>query len=108
MIDISKMPKPAVLAALYNAAKPGNDPGDSEHRRLSFSEAGRLLKERTYFDYLYGRSLKVELMGEQFDETLYDIDQGPDAAKNALRYVPKNPIQVSPPEPKIRRKKRVA
>ena len=43
-----------------------------------------LLGSQTYFDYLHGRVLKVELSGDEFDERLYDRDCGEGAAQRAV------------------------
>ena len=43
-----------------------------------------LLEKQTYFDYLHGRVLKVELSGDEFDERLYDRDCGEGAAQRAV------------------------
>ncbi len=84
-IDISKMNKAEVLMKLYNAARPlglGHlhyTPDD-----MTIEEAHELLKEQTYFDYLNGRVMKVDLSGDILDTWLYDRDNGPGAAKRAL------------------------
>lgn len=43
-----------------------------------------LLIYGTYFDYLYGRVLKVDLSGNAFDEHLYERDNGVGSASRAL------------------------
>ena len=62
-IDISKLDKAEVLAALYNASKQQGmgflNPRGREP--LSKAEASELLKERTYFEYLAGRVMKVRI-----------------------------------------------
>ena len=85
MIDISKRDKAEVLAALYNAAKPQGmgflhytpDPMTKE-------EAVALLAKDTYFDYVKGRVMKVDLERDTFDPRLYDRDNGDGAAARAL------------------------
>jgi hypothetical protein len=97
LIDISKMDKAEVLAKLYNAARPMGmgmlqaRPGD-----LSIEDARRLLDDpepkndmgfsraEGYFDYLYGRPLKIDLRGDQLHTRLYDRDHGQGAAARAL------------------------
>jgi len=66
--------KADVLAALYNRAQTGGmgflqyDP-----KPMTREEAQQLLKRTTYFDYLKGRSMKVDLSkDEEFDATWYD------------------------------------
>ena len=46
-----------------------------------------LLKHGTYFDYLYGRVLKVDLSGDEFDERLYERDNGRDSAARAIAFL---------------------
>lgn len=70
MLDIKGLDKAEVLKALY----------DSSHvQGMGFLQAvpegtvtvdlcRKLLKQSTYFDYLYGRVLKVCLSGDAFDE----------------------------------------
>lgn len=85
MIDISGLDKSAVLCALYDHARPQGwgwlhatpDPLDGEVAR-------QLLTRQTYFDYLGGRALKVELKGSTFDPWLYDRDNGEGAAGRAI------------------------
>lgn len=51
---------------------------------LDKEKAAQLLSETTYFDYLNGRVLKINLSGDELDTYLYNRDNGPDAAENAL------------------------
>lgn len=89
MIDISNLDKAAVLAALYADARPVGmgfmhfiagplDPG----------EARSLLADGlTYFDYLHGRVMKIDLSGDTLDPRLYDRDNGDGAAARAVDSV---------------------
>ena len=86
MIDIKGLSKAKVLAALYNSSKPLGMgflqyiPDD-----MTESEAAKLLTEGTYFDYLKGRVMKVDLSSdEKFEEYLYDRDNGVGAAQRAI------------------------
>lgn len=85
MIDISKLNKAQVLAALYNASHPQGmgilhfDPAPMEE-----AEAAELLKHQTYFDYLKGRVMKVELSGDMLDPWGYDRDNGEGAAQQVI------------------------
>lgn len=87
-IDIKGISKAAVLAALYNASRPKGmgflhaKPGD-----MSEAEAAKLLKEQTYFDYLRGRVMKVDLSGDELEERLYDRDNGYGAAYHAIAHL---------------------
>jgi hypothetical protein len=85
-IDIRDLDKAAVLAALYNHARPqglGNLhylPGE-----MTIGEAQALLRGRSlYFDYVHGRVLKIDLSGPTLDPGLYDRDNGPGAAAQTI------------------------
>lgn len=43
-----------------------------------------MLSKSTYFDYLNGKVLKVDLSTDELDTFLYNRDNGPDAAEKAL------------------------
>lgn len=86
-IDISKLDKAEVLAALYNNSRQQgmgflHARGRAE---LTRDEAAELLKETTDFDYLHGRVMKVYLGSEYLDPGLYDRDNGQGAAARALK-----------------------
>jgi hypothetical protein len=85
-IDISKLDKAEVLAALYNNSRQqGMGFLNSRGREpLTKEEAAELLKEGTYFDYLAGRVMKVDLKGDTLDTYGYDRDNGRGAAARAL------------------------
>ena len=89
MVNIKGMSKAKVLKALYD---------HSHIQGLGFLQAvpegtvtvehcEELLKHDTYFDYLYGKVLKVDLSGDKFDERLYDLDCGEGAAQRAVDSV---------------------
>ena len=40
---------------------------------------------KMYFDYLYGRVMKVDLSKDTFDPFLYDRDNGQGAAERAIK-----------------------
>lgn len=89
MISIKGLNKAEVLKALY----------DRSHIQgygflqavpdsvVTVEHCEELLERTTYFDYLYGRVLKVDLSGDEFDESLYDRDCGHGAAARAVRSV---------------------
>lgn len=98
-IDISQMDKAAVLAALYNRARPLGmgmlqfKPGD-----MSVEQARTIMTDgdssdypsanepqTTYFDYLHGRVMKINLAGDVLRTGCYDRDNGEGAAEQALR-----------------------
>ena len=86
MVDIKGLDKARVLKALY----------DHSHVQgsgflqavpegvVTVEHCAGLLEKQTYFDYLHGRVLKVELSGDEFDERLYDRDCGEGAAQRAV------------------------
>ena len=86
MVDIKGLDKARVLKALY----------DHSHVQgsgflqavpdgvVTAEHCEMLLGSQTYFDYLHGRVLKVELSGDEFDERLYDRDCGEGAAQRAV------------------------
>lgn len=91
MINIKGMNKAAVLKALYD---------HSHCQGLGFLQAvpegivtvehcEELLKSYGYIDYMYGRVMKVDLSGDEFDERLYDRDCGEGAAMAAVQSVKK-------------------
>lgn len=85
-IDISKLNKAEVLAALYNNSKQQgmgclNARGRSD---LTKREAAELLTQRACFDYLHGRVMKIDLAGDALDTWGYDRDNGQGAAERAL------------------------
>ena len=89
MIDTTGLKKSAVLATLYNASKPQGlgflqfDPAP-----MTEEEAEEILKTGTYFDYLKGRVMKVDLKDDTgFEEYLYDRDNGHDAAQKAINHL---------------------
>jgi hypothetical protein len=86
VIDISKLDKAEVLRKLFNRSKPqGLGFLHYTQTNMSSEKAQELLDEgHTYFDYVQGRVMKVDLSGDEFNEALYDRDNGPGAAKAAL------------------------
>ncbi len=86
MVDIKGLDKARVLKSLYE---------HSHVQGIGFLQAvpdgvvtvehcAELLAKYSYFDYLHGRVLKVDLSGDEFDERLYDRDCGKGAAQRAV------------------------
>lgn len=86
MIDIKGLNKAEVLAALYNNSKPqGLGFLHFDPKEMKAAEAEEILKQTTYFDYLKGRVMKVDLSSDDgFEEWLYDRDNGNGAAERAI------------------------
>lgn len=88
-INIKGLDKAKVLKALYDhshiqglgflQAVPDN--------MVSVEHCRELLTHQTYFDYLYGKILKVDLSGDILDSRLYDRDCGEGAAKRAIESI---------------------
>lgn len=89
MIGIKGLDKAEVLKALYD---------HSHIQGLGFLQAvpegyvtvehcRELLKSQTYFDYMYGKILKVDLSGDAFDERFYERDCGDGMAMRAVQTV---------------------
>ena len=104
-IDVSDIKPEHLLAALYNAVSPSGmgvlqaKPGD-----MTSDEAKALLcgdvqegdypvdrqrqdNKPAYFDYLYGRCLKVEINSKTLRTGLYDRDYGQGAAQRVVDSV---------------------
>lgn len=84
-IDLQGMDKAVVLAALYNASKPqGMGFMQYDPKPMSVEEARKLLKQGTYFDYLKGRVMKIDLSKDTLNTWAYDRDNGQGAAEKAI------------------------
>jgi hypothetical protein len=88
MISIKGLDKAEVLAGLYNNARAQGmgflhyTPED-----MTTKEAKKLLKECDSFDYVQGRVMKIRLNGDEFDEYLYDRDNGSGAAARVVNKI---------------------
>ena len=88
MIAIDKLNKSDVLAALYNSARPqGLGFLHYTPEPMTSAKATEILAKQTYFDYLNGRVMKVDLSNGEFDEYLYDRDNGTGAAARAIASI---------------------
>ena len=89
MVDIKGLDKERVLKALYEHSHAQGLGGfRAVHVGIPTLEYfdGRL-EQGTYFDYVGGRELTVDLSGDEFDERLYDRDCGEGAAQRAVDSV---------------------
>ncbi len=86
-MDISKLNKAEVLAALYNNAKPlGMGFLHFTPEPMAREEAQAMLDAgQTYFDYVKGRVMKVDLSKDELWTGTYNRDNGTDAAELALQ-----------------------
>ena len=88
LISLANLNKAEILAALYNASKPlGMGILHFDPKPMTTEQADDLLKGQTYFDYLKGRVMKIDLKGDTLNPWLYDRDNGDGAAWRALRNI---------------------
>jgi hypothetical protein len=88
MIDLTGLDKAEVLAALYNGSQPLGM-GFLQYRTdaMTAEQARALLEKTKYFDYLYGRVMKVDLSGDTLDPWGYDRDNGQGAAEQVINSI---------------------
>ena len=86
MINIEGLNKGDILAALYNNSKvQGMGFLQAREGKMNREMAEALLKQETYFDYLFGKVMKVDLSSDvEFEEWLYDRDNGSGSAKKVI------------------------
>lgn len=87
-VNIAGIPKAKLLAALYNNSHQQgmgfmDARGSSD---MSEERAQKIINEspQMYFDYLYGRVMKVDLSKDEMSTFLYNRDVGPDAAEKVI------------------------
>ncbi len=86
-MDVSDLNKADVLAVLYNACVPmGMGFLQARNEVMTREDAEKLLKKTTYFDYLYGRPMKIKIE-DDLHPSLYDRDQGWGAAARAIEVL---------------------
>jgi hypothetical protein len=85
-MNIQGLDKAQVLIALYNRARvQGLGFLNATNQPMTESEAEILLSDyRGYFDYLYGKVMKINLAGDEVDTRLYNRDNGEGAAERAV------------------------
>jgi hypothetical protein len=81
--------KADVLAALFNASRQQgmgilDGRGQSD---MTADQAREILKITDYFDYLYGRVMKIGLDRNEVETRLYDRDNGSGAAERAIAHL---------------------
>lgn len=86
MVNIKGLNKAEVLAALYNNSRvQGMGFLQARDGKMTTRQAEELLKHDTYFDYLYGKVMKVNLSSDtEFDEWGYDRDNGTGKAERVV------------------------
>jgi hypothetical protein len=97
MVNIEGLDRAAVLAALYNAARPqGLGFLHYDPKPMTVEEAREILNKHAregeiYVDYLYGRVMKVRISEKEdcIDPRLYDRDHGKGAAELVIESLRK-------------------
>ena len=91
-IDISGLDKGEVLFALYNASHYQGISflGAVSNYTLEDAKKDYEASPSKYFDYHYGKVLKVDLSGDSFDPCLFDRDCGEGAAEKAIEALRKS------------------
>lgn len=89
MVDIRGLDKAEVLIALWRASK-CQGISFMGYAPLSYGQAYAEILKRKYFDYLNGKVMKVDLSGCEFNERLYDRDNGAGAAQRAIDKLREN------------------
>ncbi|MEG2786428.1 MAG: hypothetical protein RR942_01315 [Romboutsia sp.] len=86
MINIKGLSKAEVLKELYNNSRPqGLGFLNFIPQDMTIEEAREILEQQTYFDYLNGRIMKIDLSSDDsFEEWLYDRDNGVGSAKRVV------------------------
>jgi len=96
-MDITGLSKAAVLAVLYNASKPqGMGFMHYDSTPMTEKEAEGLLKRDTYFDYLKGRVMKIDLSSDEVGTGSYNRDNGSGAAERAIDELRKTNKVLTP------------
>lgn len=88
-MNIKGLDKAEVLVALFNASKQqgmgfGDPRGDSD---MNVETAREIVVQRTDFDYLYGRVMKIGIGGDEVETRLYDRDNGHGAVERAIAHL---------------------
>ena len=94
MVDISGLNKAVVLKALYDRSHILGKGILQAVDHFTLKDAEEALIQTSYFDYLYGRVMKVDLSKDEFDEWGYDRDNGSGAAQKVIDQVRKNNEQM--------------
>jgi len=90
IVNINGINKAELLAKLYNNSKPlGMEIVHYALENMTISEAEELLESQTYFDYLRGRVMKIELKNDELSTFLYNRDNGYDACERIVESLKK-------------------
>lgn len=86
MVSTKGLSKEEVLAALYNAADiHGSGFCHGTDRKMDYDWAKRELSNRSWFDYIHGKIMKVDLFSDNgFEERSYDRYNSSETAQQAI------------------------
>lgn len=99
-VNIKGLPKAAVLKALHDGTRPLRMGWLQAKQELTPAEAEKDVEQRKgnlRFDYYYGRPLKVDISGDEFDPWLYDRD-APNGGSSAAKVIEELRKQLDMPE----------
>lgn len=88
-MNIKGMNKAKILASLYNKSKPlGMGFLHYTPAEMTEDEAKKYLDSgQTYFDYLNGRVMKIDLSGDELRTGLYDRDNGDGECERIVKSI---------------------
>ena len=87
-MNIAHLSKAKVLAGLYNASRPlGMGVFHFDPKPMGEPEPAELLQRYTYFDYIKGRVMKVDLQGDELETQWYNRDNGDGAAEAVIAAI---------------------
>ncbi len=85
IFSIVRKNKAELLMRLYNNSHPhGMGILHYEQKDMDLEEAEKLLENQTYFDYLKGRVMKIDLSGTELYVGGYNLDNGKGAAERII------------------------
>lgn len=87
-MNIQGLSKAKVLQALFNSSR-RQGMGFLDQRGascMSDEQAEQIVNSgHLYFDYLFGRVMKIDISGDEIETRLYDRDNGEGAAERAIQ-----------------------
>lgn len=102
-IDISGIDKATLVAELFNNSKPlglGFFAAKTNTKMTAEAAQRYLDKGQTYFDYLEGRVMKIDVSENEMDPWGYDRDNGQGAANKVVEAIKKSQsLEFKPAKP---------
>ena len=95
MVNIKGLDKSEVLLALWMRSKMQGISFLGYGGELTLDEAKEIVSGGNLdFDYLNGKIMKVDISGDEFDERLYDRDNGDGAAQRAINTLREKGVET--------------